>query len=193
MKQCRKTTVNNTISVLIYKLPTITIEASEASESEFFMSKILNVIIDSNKIYVCYETGKSKMYLADNLPQTVKNYLSSNNAKINYATKTAEQETAEEATASAILETTEAIEAIAEQAETAEKAEEQRRKTEEVEAEASDRVEAEQAEEVKHKIFIMLNIVLIHNTILQYYSQYTIIIKEISLHQVNGNYFIHNI
>lgn len=122
------------------------------------MSKILNVIIDSNsnKYFVAYETGKSKMYLADKLPKTIIDYISSENAKISYTTKTAEQETteaieatAEEATASATLETEEATEttaeqaetAEAEQAETAEKAEEQRRKTETEEATTSDRVE----------------------------------------------------
>ena len=58
------------------------------------MSKIVNVIIDNNnnKIFVGYDSGKSKMYMLDNIPTTVKNYIDSDNAIINYVTATAEQE-----------------------------------------------------------------------------------------------------
>ena len=69
------------------------------------MSKIVNVIFDSDrkKIFVAYDSGKSKMYMLDNIPTTVKNYIDSDNAIINYATATAEaeQETTTEAEATA--------------------------------------------------------------------------------------------
>ena len=67
------------------------------------MSKIVNVIIDNNnnKIFVGYDSGKSKMYMLDNIPTTVKTYIDSENAVINYSVKTATAEQEQETTTEA--------------------------------------------------------------------------------------------